>query len=551
MFLIIYFLEKKWLILFASLNIIQFTSFGQTFSHKSSERQNKNKLLKPITYEGNRSYETDNISDKNSEYPDFSIHGKITGIKNHVQNVTLSVFNQYFRSRHKLDAIDVKKTVERGRFLTSYSGITNGLAYMILQFDSLNIDQLYGFFLVEKKDNILIDINKDNIQFSGEGADKYNCQIELNKCSYDDLSSEFKSIDKKIDYSNTYQRLARQSEILDSIDALKKNVIKKYSFRLSPDIRNILIADAYAKNKMELFRYFLLSSTTEKSEREMLFKFYQNYIKPLPEDTTNSSLLHRSALYTDYLFQLRRIKFILENKYVENGARLVDINPTFENFFAFINTHYGGPLKDKLIATLFSESYTLGQFKGADTFSFKAIHSMKYEPYKKIVEDISHSKTRGAKAFNFELIDSTGKTIQLSDFRGKVIVVDFWFTGCKACIDLAKNMLPVYKHFQDKSDVVFVSISVDEKINRWKQSLKSGIYTHLENIVLYTNGLGIKHPLVRFYQLIGFPQLMLIDKEGKILDSNPVVPTAWKGSENELIDTIESYLKAQVLHKQK
>lgn len=67
----------------------------------------------------------------------------------------------------------------------------------------------------------------------------------------------------------------------------------------------------------------------------------------------------------------------------------------------------------------------------------------------------------GTKApdFDLPLVDSSGR-VKLSDFAGKVVVVDFWATWCEPC----KNSFPAYQRLSEKhaEHLVVVGVSVDD-----------------------------------------------------------------------------------------
>jgi len=66
------------------------------------------------------------------------------------------------------------------------------------------------------------------------------------------------------------------------------------------------------------------------------------------------------------------------------------------------------------------------------------------------------------KAPNFALQDAEGKTVQLSDFAGKVVVLNFWATWCGPCRTEIPGFVRLYSKYQDKG-LVIVGISVDQK----------------------------------------------------------------------------------------
>jgi len=62
---------------------------------------------------------------------------------------------------------------------------------------------------------------------------------------------------------------------------------------------------------------------------------------------------------------------------------------------------------------------------------------------------------------NFSLKDFTGKTVRLSDYKGKVLLIDFWATWCEPC----KLEIPWFVEFQKKygpSGFQAIGVSVDE-----------------------------------------------------------------------------------------
>ena len=71
---------------------------------------------------------------------------------------------------------------------------------------------------------------------------------------------------------------------------------------------------------------------------------------------------------------------------------------------------------------------------------------------------------------------------------------------------------------------MFITVSVDKDQATWKQSILSGKYSAAHSINLFTDGQGDQHPLLKFYNYHGFPQLLVIDKQGKIISANPPRP---------------------------
>ena len=69
---------------------------------------------------------------------------------------------------------------------------------------------------------------------------------------------------------------------------------------------------------------------------------------------------------------------------------------------------------------------------------------------------------KGAKAADFTYPDRNGKLVSLSDFKGKVVVVDVWATWCGPCRKEIPYLIKLEEEMRGK-DVVFIGVSVDEK----------------------------------------------------------------------------------------
>lgn len=142
---------------------------------------------------------------------------------------------------------------------------------------------------------------------------------------------------------------------------------------------------------------------------------------------------------------------------------------------------------------------------------------------------------KGAWAANFKVVDSTGKTVRLSDFKGKLVYVDVWASWCGPCI----AELPAYKtlvsNFKNRTDIVFVSISIDSKKKEW---MDLGVNKHLPpGLQLWAGEAGGSSEFAQQYFIRYVPKYILIDKEGKLINYNlesPSDPQSRKSIEEAL-----------------
>ena len=109
---------------------------------------------------------------------------------------------------------------------------------------------------------------------------------------------------------------------------------------------------------------------------------------------------------------------------------------------------------------------------------------------------------------NFMLKDSSGKTVRLKDYRGKVVLLDFWATWCTGC----KKEIPWFSELQRKygeKGFAMVGVSLDE--GGWNV-LKPFL---AENKVPYRMLLG-DDPTAQRYGIQNLPDTFLIDRQGRV-----------------------------------
>jgi peroxiredoxin len=113
------------------------------------------------------------------------------------------------------------------------------------------------------------------------------------------------------------------------------------------------------------------------------------------------------------------------------------------------------------------------------------------------------------RAPEFTLKDSDGKEVHLSDFRGKVVLLDFWATWCGPC----KIEIPWFEDFQRKNQdrgLVVVGVSMDE--DGW-QVVKPFMKAAKMN---YRVLIGNDQTTQVYGGIDALPTTFLIDREGRI-----------------------------------
>lgn len=121
----------------------------------------------------------------------------------------------------------------------------------------------------------------------------------------------------------------------------------------------------------------------------------------------------------------------------------------------------------------------------------------------------------GEAAPEIMLPNPDGVITKLSDFKGKVVLIDFWASWCRPCRAENPNVVKMYKKFKDKNFEI-LGVSLDKNKDAWvKAIVNDGITWPQVSDLQFWNSVAAKT-----YQVKGIPQTYLIDAEGNILAKN-------------------------------
>jgi thiol-disulfide isomerase/thioredoxin len=145
----------------------------------------------------------------------------------------------------------------------------------------------------------------------------------------------------------------------------------------------------------------------------------------------------------------------------------------------------------------------------------------------------------GSPAPAFTLLDNTGKAVSLSDFKGKVVYLDFWGTWCGPCMKEMTEAAPALKKQFEGREVVFLYVSQGDPEDRWKQTLLDKHFTS-------ANSVHLREPreseqVATDYQVNQYPTYWLIDRAGRIIDSQAPRPSDGP----KTVAAIEAALRSQ------
>jgi cytochrome c biogenesis protein CcmG/thiol:disulfide interchange protein DsbE len=114
----------------------------------------------------------------------------------------------------------------------------------------------------------------------------------------------------------------------------------------------------------------------------------------------------------------------------------------------------------------------------------------------------------GKPAPDFTLQDLDGNTVRLSDFRGKVVFLNFWATWCPPCRAEMPAIETLHRKYRD-GDVVVLGIDLRESASTVRAFVEEGGYTW--TFLLDTTG-----RVGSMYQVRGIPASYFVDRKGII-----------------------------------
>jgi len=111
----------------------------------------------------------------------------------------------------------------------------------------------------------------------------------------------------------------------------------------------------------------------------------------------------------------------------------------------------------------------------------------------------------GQVAPDFTVSDGTS-TIHLADYRGKIVLINFWATWCPPCVQEMPGLIELH---HDRPDLAILAVSIDEDEDAYKN------YIGRRHIDL----LSVRDPnqtAAKLYRTEGWPETYIIDRKGVI-----------------------------------
>lgn len=145
----------------------------------------------------------------------------------------------------------------------------------------------------------------------------------------------------------------------------------------------------------------------------------------------------------------------------------------------------------------------------------------------------SRVPTIGMQAEDFQLADLDGKIQSLSQYRGKIVLVNFWATWCKPCTTEMPAMQATYDKLRSKG---FVVLAINELEDDAKVREHIKLYGHTFPVLMDRD-----NKVANQFGVFGLPVSVFIDQEGRVqeyikgglLTEDKIVQTVQRVQENK------------------
>lgn len=124
------------------------------------------------------------------------------------------------------------------------------------------------------------------------------------------------------------------------------------------------------------------------------------------------------------------------------------------------------------------------------------------------------NKTEKIMAPDFTLKDLEGNEVKLSDYNGKIVILNFWAVWCKYCIEEMPDFNALNKELEKGNDAVILAVNVQEKPDTVRKYLTANNITL--KVLLDEDG-----SVAGTYGIDGYPTTFIINKDGSLFTYIP------------------------------
>jgi len=180
------------------------------------------------------------------------------------------------------------------------------------------------------------------------------------------------------------------------------------------------------------------------------------------------------------------------------------------NLFDMAGKHLQGKARAFIKSKLLYKTYRFGQTDLAQEQYKTFSRSNTYPEYNALLKEAIGEDSGFAEAGyapDFTLQDVNGRTVSLSQYKGKVVYLSFWATWCKPCLKGFEKSYYIRQKLEERG-IVLLNVSIDKKESTWRSTMQR---IKMPGI----NLLDTSNMMMKKYNLASLPVYHIIDKNGR------------------------------------
>lgn len=302
-------------------------------------------------------------------------------------------------------------------------------------------------------------------------------------------------------------------------------------------VKNPVLTREIASDAAKMKDYSTALTKANKERGELILAFYKAY----PDHEQTPTLLSKRWLslvpITAPLPQESADVILKDIAAVTAGGANDEVMKTAAFTKAYVNeiVAYGDTVKMSAAADDFIKKYAKDERGASLLYTITNVENdptertKLYERMLKEYPSSKYSKYAGGKVrqfsetgkpFALSFTDAiSGKKVDIADYRGKVVVLDFWATWCGPCIQELPKMKKLYADYHDKGlEIIGISLDHPEETRKGLTSLKDFVAKNAMPWPQYYQGNYWDSEFSVSWGINSIPALFLIDQEGKLID---------------------------------
>lgn len=366
----------------------------------------------------------------------------------------------------------------------------------------------------------------DFIQFSSLPFRIFNAPGKTVKCTVESTSplklSFTSDLQQENNYYQAYFNVAKSNQtyyaagarlnnfnrfpaIADSINQINLNFLNTYTSPLSPAFNKyeywrLMYNNAFLKH------HVLFDKAFKTGHEIKIDTGYYQFDKKIPmvnEDVPISS---------EYLwYAVFRMRYLALAK--SKADSLLSSNMLAAAQEVYGNSKTGDIVKMRLLYDAYARSkQSYGKLLSRVTFSDVSS--------KRILDSVSNARFSlpmvGNAAPGFKLVNINGDTISLSQFKGHLVMINFWAGWCAPCIKEFPAENKLYEAYRTSKKLIVINVCLETSAEVWKNL---SARHQLSMVNLFADEKQVTS-LKRRYNISGLPKCVLIDTDMKIINNN-------------------------------